>query len=73
MQGEYRKAEEWLGDAEMLVSDLARPNFIRGMMLGAQGRDELAVVKLSMAIQGRAKAVTKERIHEVLAFAEESA
>ena len=72
VQGEYGKAEEWLADAETLVDDLARPNFIRGMMFGAKGETDCAVTALLKALQGRAKAVTKERIREVLAFAEQS-
>jgi hypothetical protein len=73
VQGQYEKAEEWLADADTLVHDLARPNFIRGMMFGAQGRTDIAVTMLSKALQGRAKDVTKARIQEVLSFAEAEA
>lgn len=73
VQGQYDKAEEWLVDAEALVPDLARPNFIRGMMFGAQGKTGVAATALSKSLQGRAQDVTKERIREVLKFAEASA
>jgi hypothetical protein len=64
VQGKYEKAEVWLLSAEERVGDLARPNYVRGLMLGAQGRLDEAAKKLFQSLQGRAKKETKERIAE---------
>ncbi|MBF5043165.1 hypothetical protein FGE12_12270 [Aggregicoccus sp. 17bor-14] len=64
--GDYDQAEAWLVRAEKLVSDLARPNFIRGLMLGAQGQEDGARHMLESSLSGRAKKVTKERIQGAL-------
>lgn len=66
VQGNYEEAESWLQSAEELVGDLARPNFIRGLMLGAQGQLESAADSLKKSLQGRAKTETKRRITEAI-------
>jgi hypothetical protein len=66
VQGKYDEAEPWLRSAEELVADLARPNYIRGLMLGAQGRLDAAEARLRESLGGRAKAETKARITEAI-------
>ena len=47
-------AEEWLARADELADGLARPNFIRGLMFGSEGRVADAVAALLVALDGRA-------------------
>jgi tetratricopeptide (TPR) repeat protein len=66
VQGEYVQAESWLKSAEERVGDLARPNYIRGLMLGAQGQLDKAATLLAASLRGRAKEETKARINEAI-------
>lgn len=66
VQGNYKEAQSWLESAEELVADLARPNYIRGLMLGAQSQLDGAETKFKECLQGRAKHETKARIAEAL-------
>jgi tetratricopeptide (TPR) repeat protein len=66
VQGDYAEAETWLKSAEELVGDLARPRYIRGLMLGAQGQLDSADARFKAALEGRAKAETKGRITEAI-------
>jgi hypothetical protein len=66
VQGNYEKAESWLLSAEERVADLARPNYIRGLMLGAQDQLDEGAKKFAQALEGRAKKETKERIGEAI-------
>src|SRR5262249_20340683 len=66
VQGNYAEAEAWLLRAEERVADLARPNYIRGLMLGSCGQINEAEAKLRSSLLGRAKDETKKRINEAL-------
>jgi len=72
VQGNYQEAQSWLQAAESLVDDLARPRFIRGLMLGAQGNSKQALNELRRAENGRAKKETRERLAEMVATAMEA-
>jgi tetratricopeptide (TPR) repeat protein len=64
VQGNYEEAESWLKSAEERVGDLARPNYIRGLMLGAQGRLADGEARFKESLTGRCKDETRARINE---------
>jgi hypothetical protein len=73
VRGDYVEAEAWLKSAEQKVGDLARPNYIRGLICGAQGQLHDAAMRLKASLNGRAKPETKERIRHALSTAEQFA
>ncbi|MBW2255210.1 MAG: hypothetical protein JRI25_11500 [Deltaproteobacteria bacterium] len=70
LAGDYERAELWLLDAERFMGDLTRPNHIRGLMAGANGNPTRAAQLLTQSLDGRAKAVTKDRVREAIALVE---
>ena len=59
---DYQKSEQWLLRAEGLVQDLARPNYIRGLIKGSQRNLNMTKNYLEISLEGRAYKTTKDRI-----------
>ena len=64
--GDNKEAEKWLGKAERFVQDLARPNYIRGLIEGSQGNLDRAKEFFTISLLGRSKKETKVRIEELM-------
>lgn len=71
--GDYDSAEKWLQRAEQYVSDLARPNYIRGLIQGSRGEPTAAAKYFKIALTGRALKTTKARIEQALSLTDSPA